>query len=482
VQRALAPRQVQDAGRGIVPTPDDSPWNSHVSKVPNPCHKVGRVSIVKNWGRTRENPVRLGTVENMPGTPFALPPMNPSVFFGRQAVLDRNRQTFGYALIYRHGQFEESFFTHPGEATNTAVELMMLEWGFDRVIGQRCGFVDVSTQFLTPQLLAGIPADRAVAVVHDADISDTAIAAMREAATTGLRFALTDLQAMDPTSIARLGDLFSFVGIDIYGMPLHDLQQLVKRTKQMFPAARLIAGNVDDLDQFDTAIAMGFDLFQGNFFTEVEVVLDRRRPTARSLAALNLIAAVHSNDVSVDEVARVIGTDTMLTYEFLRLVNSSTFGLPVKINSIGHAVMLVGIKEIREFAILLAMNARSRSVSDELLVLSATRARMAEALAGNDKVLAAGAFTAGLLSVIDVVFGAPMEDLLADLPLAGAVHDGLAKGAGDIGQILGTVYAFENADTPTLARLDPSVTSSLLEALACGAAAGEELRSMLTPV
>ena len=100
----------------------------------------------------------------MPGTPFALPPMNPNMFFGRQAVLDRDRRTFGYALIYRHGEYEEAFFTHPEEATSTAVELMMLEWGFDRVIGHRCGFVDVSTQFLTAELLAGIPAD--LSLIH----------------------------------------------------------------------------------------------------------------------------------------------------------------------------------------------------------------------------------------------------------------------------------------------------------------------------
>ena len=417
----------------------------------------------------------------MSGTPFALPPMNPNVFFGRQAVLDRARHTFGYALVYRHGEYEEAFFTHPAEATSTAVELMMLEWGFDRVIGHRCGFVDVSTQFLTAELLAGIPADRGVAVVHDADVGDDAIAAMREAAAAGLRFALTDLQNIDPTRSACFADVFSFIGIDTYGMAVEDLRSLVTRTKAMFPTAQLIAGNVDDAQQFEQTVAMGFDLFQGNFFTEVEVVVERRRPTARSTAALNLIAVVHKPDVSVDELSRVVGMDAMLTYEFFKLVNSSTFGLPVKINSINHAVMLVGIKEIRQFAILLAMSARSRSVSDEILVLSATRARMAEALAGNDAVLAAGAFTAGLLSVIDVVFGAPMEELLADLPLAPAVHDALAKGAGDIGQILGTVYAFEKADAPALARLDPGVSSALLAALAHGAAAGEELRALLVP-
>jgi len=384
-------------------------------------------------------------------------------------------------LIYRHGEYEETFFTHPEEATSTAVELMMLEWGFDRVIGHRCGFVDVSTQFLTPQRLAGIPNDRGVAVVHDADVSDASIAAMREAAASGLRFALTDLQNIDPTRSASFADVFSFIGIDTSGLTVEELRALVGRTKEMFPEAQLIAGNVDDLQQFEDTVEMGFDLFQGNFFTEIEVMVERRRPTPRSTAALNLIAALNDPDVSVDEVSRVVGTDAMLTYEFFKLVNSSTFGLPVKINSINHAVMLIGMKEIRQFAVLLAMNARSRSVSDEILVLSATRARMAEALAGNDHVLAAGAFTAGLLSVIDVVFGTPMEELLADLPLAPAVYDALAKGAGDIGQILGTVYAFEKADAPALARLDPAVSASLLTALAHGAAAGEELRALLVP-
>jgi len=43
------------------------------------------------------------------------------------------------------------------------------------------------------------------------------------------------------------------------------------------------------------------------------------------------------------------------------------------------------------------------------------------------------------------------------------------------------VYAFEKADAPALARLDPGVSSALLAALAHGAAAGEELRALLVP-
>ena len=112
---------------------------------------------------------------------------------------------------------------------------------------------------------------------------------------------------------------------------------------------------------------------------------------------------------------------------------------------------------------------RNGSSVNQPLVVAATRARLAEAVAGPDRGLAAMALTAGLLSIIDVVFGTPMQELLADLPLAPIVRDALVDRTGPIGEILDTVVAFERADTTALAGLDPAVKRAMLEALACGA-------------
>jgi len=412
---------------------------------------------------------------------FAAPPMKPEVFFGRQAVLDRRRHTVGYSLMYRHGDLEERFFRQPLESADTAVEMMMLEWGFERVIGHQYGFVDISTQFLRPELLAGIPSDRGVAVLHDAQLSDDSLAAMRAAAAAGARFALTDLYDLDPKNVARSADLFSFVGIDTTRISMIWLPDLVARARDMFPAAQLIAGNVDDLEGFRATAEMGFDLFHGGFFTELEIV-DRRDRAAGSTAALDLIAVSHNPASTIDDVTRVIGSDATLTYEFLRLVNSSAYGLASSVGSIGQAVVLVGMAEVRRFAIVLAMSSRTGELGEELLVVAATRARLAETLAGSDRGLAAMALTAGLLSVIDVVFGTPMDELLAELPLAPVVRDALVDGTGPIGEILDTVVAFERADTAALAGIDPAVKAALLEALARGAAAGEQMRAMLASV
>ena len=98
---------------------------------------------------------------------------------------------------------------------------------------------------------------------------------------------------------------------------------------------------------------------------------------------------------------------------------------------------------------------------------------------GDDETLASGAFTAGLLSVIDVVFATPMEELLADLPLLRPVRDALLSGKGEIGELLSMIYAFENADAQALERLHPGDRTLLLDAFAEGAATGESLRGEL---
>ena len=404
--------------------------------------------------------------------------MSTNVYLGRQAILDRHRRTYAYALLYRNGERNESFFSDPDHATGQVLELTMLEWGFDRVVGDRFGFVNVAARNLTDRLLSLLPAGRAVVIVDSQYFGDVAEQAIRDGRLRGLRFALALSERLDPSRAAPISDLFDFVRIDVLGLSDEQLAETVAATRRLYPRALLIAGRVDDEARFATTCALGFDLFQGFFFAKPTVMQRTRRP-ASSLAALKLLAAVNRNNVEIEEVTQAVSSDATLAYEFLKLVNSSAHGMPVKVQSISHAVMLVGIAEVRRFALLLSMAVRGNDVSDELIVLSATRARMAEVLAGPDRALGAGAYTAGLFSVLDVVFATPMEELLADLPLLRPVRDALLFGAGEIGQILATIYAFEHADAGALERLNPGDASTLLDAFAEGTVSGESLRSRL---
>lgn len=54
---------------------------------------------------------------------------------------------------------------------------------------------------------------------------------------------------------------------------------------------------------------------------------------------------------NADEIARLIHTDTALTARLLHIVNSALYALPAKIDSIDHAITLIGTKQLYELAL-----------------------------------------------------------------------------------------------------------------------------------
>jgi HD-like signal output (HDOD) protein len=64
-----------------------------------------------------------------------------------------------------------------------------------------------------------------------------------------------------------------------------------------------------------------------------------------------LIASLASDDVSFSKIADLIEKDTVLAGNILKLVNSALYGLAGTVNSIRHAVSLLGITKLRNAAL-----------------------------------------------------------------------------------------------------------------------------------
>jgi len=66
---------------------------------------------------------------------------------------------------------------------------------------------------------------------------------------------------------------------------------------------------------------------------------------------IRLNALVDDPRSSMEDIARVIETDAGLAARLLRIVNSPFYGLPSRVDTIRHAVALVGTRELRDLAL-----------------------------------------------------------------------------------------------------------------------------------
>lgn len=180
------------------------------------------------------------------------------------------------------------------------------------------------------------------------------------------------------------------------------------------------------------------------------------KPTAAQAAsrstALQLLQLV-ANDADTHEIEEVFRHDATLSYQLLRIVNSLAMGGQRQITSFGQAILMMGRQPLRRWLHLLLFAARDDDARSSLLMAHVIlRARGLELLAceaGMDRAGQDQAFMAGMFSMLGVLFGLPLEQVLRPLQLSDEALDALLHHQGTIGQLLDLWEAMENA-SPTL--------------------------------
>ena len=172
---------------------------------------------------------------------------------------------------------------------------------------------------------------------------------------------------------------------------------------------------------------------------------------AFALQMVQLVAA----DADTHEIEALLRRDPTLSYNLLRLVNSLGMGTGRRITSFSQALMILGRQHLRRWLNLMLFAARQGDVrSAMLLARVALRARALELLAksgGLDKNTQEQGFMTGMFSLLGVLFGMPLTEVLAPLALGEAVHAALLRREGDLGALLMLFETAERGDQDSVA-------------------------------
>lgn len=367
------------------------------------------------------------------------------VFLARQPILDRQRHVYAYELLFRASPDTPTAEMASSVATARVITDAMIAFDLDTITHRRPAFINVTRDLLLAGIPTTLPAKRfVIELLEDIEADDDVVAACETLKRAGYQIALDDFQLTDRT--APLLALANFVKVDFLATAdAAERQRIVAaaREHQCTP----IAEKIETIDQFDAALAEGFQYFQGYFFGR-PVTKGARDIPADKIAHLRLLRALHDPDLTVLQLEALVKHDASLCFRVLRTVNSAAFGQATEIESIKQALVLMGIDTVRRWVSLWVMAGLNERAHPEVIDMASIRARSCELLAmrqtGPES--ASAGFLLGMCSMLDAILARPMEAVLSQLPLPKETQAALRGEDTQARRLLDCAIAYERGE------------------------------------
>ena len=347
-----------------------------------------------------------------------------NIYVARQPILTKDQSIYGYELLFRSGL--ENWFSanNLDEASLAVMRNALMVFGPQRLTGGKKAFINFTRNLLLSEIPTCLPHENSVIeILESVEVDQEVLAACRELKKKGYRLALDDFVWQGHKQNPLTG-VVQVIKVDFLRTRPHDRRILADFFHQK--DVELLAEKVETHQDFQEALDLGFAYFQGYFFSKPEIIAGKDVPGFK-LSYLEILKEICRETLDFPHVEKIIDRDPPLCLKMLTYLNSVYFGLRHEVTSIGHALTLLGEKEIRKWAALAILSNLGKDQPHELMRLSILRARFCESLAPqfNLATKESELFLMGLLSLMDVFMGRPLDELLDNIALSGEIKKAL---------------------------------------------------------
>lgn len=325
--------------------------------------------------------------------------------------------------------------------------------GLENLSGERKVFVEL-TQF---SVFSEIETDCKVSFDRVVFLIDTTIKPredyinrITQLKSKGFRFALKKLGLQDFAAYNEILKLMDYFFVDHKKINVQKAKEIFGKA---YPELKLVAVNVDTKEEYESLASHGrFDLYEGHFF-RMPVTSGDTELSPLKISYLELLKVVNTPDFDITDAADVIGHDTALVVELLKMANRMSVNS--EITSIRHAAAMIGQKELKKWINSAVTKELCSDKPNEITRISLIRARFAENLAPffdlamKDQEL----FLMGLFSVLDVILDKPMEEALSMIVVSKEIQQALVEKKGELAPVLDFVIEYEDASWQEISRL-----------------------------
>jgi len=365
------------------------------------------------------------------------------VYVARQPIFDKNLNVFGYELLYRRTVNNYYEGTSDEQATAELINNAFLALHFNELTNGKRAFINFSEEMLLKEIPFMLPADSIVVeILERVQSSDELLEVCRKMKENNYIVALDDFVFQE--SFASIIDMVDIIKLEFNTLPEFEQRYMLQRYKG---DVKFLAEKVETREDFQKALDMGYDYFQGYFFSK-PLILKGKDIQSFNGNLVRVIREMESRNPDFQKIADVIEVDVGLSYKLLRLANSAFFGAREEIQSIKSALVRLGTDEIRKWVYIMMLKDVQRVENNEIIKFSLIRAKLMELISSENKKKNSHLefFMTGLFSNIDVLLGKKMEDVIDELPLTSEISDALTGKMNELGEYLALVRLLEDAN------------------------------------
>jgi len=265
----------------------------------------------------------------------AAPAEKPTPCLARQPILDKDEKVLGYELLFRENPEDNRFNSGYEVGTRSIIDTLNI-MGLDVVCDGRLAFINCTQEMLLKEFFLLLPPEKIVVEIQEGVRPDEkVIAACDRLKLEGYRIALDNFAIGDPRD--TLLPYVDYLKVDIRRV---NAQQSAAMSTYA-PRCCLLAMKVETRLQFITAVKDGFSMFQGYFFRHPGRMRARHIP-ANQASQLRLLKEISAAEVDFTAIENLIKQDASLCYRLLRYLNSPLLGFQSTVQSVRHAMNLLG--------------------------------------------------------------------------------------------------------------------------------------------
>lgn len=365
--------------------------------------------------------------------------MPENKYLARAPLLDPKQQVMGYKFAW---QTKGKNSGAAGEEELHQLLAFVAERASDPKLGVL--FLNASPATLSAVALQTMSPQNTVLVLDQADFLDpataTSAALLRE---RGFGLAVRDA-SLAALASSEMPLLVTHVMACVEHPDLAAISKLVSHGESPFS---VVVDQFPGWQEFDACAAQGLGGFFENLCLAPRKLSQSKELGPQTVLILQLMQMVQEN-ADVRHLEKVLKRDATLSYKLFRYINSASFGIEVEIQSLRHAVAMLGYTPLfRWLSLLLAMT-NTTGFSPALLQAAIVRGRFAELLGQGllSKSEAENLFVVGMFSLLDQLLGIPMQEVLDQILLPEAIAQALVSGEGVYGPFLALAKACERED------------------------------------